>query len=52
VSGGIMRSFADTWNQAMRPTRAGATVRRQPVRPPEPPEPDDDRWAAHARIRP
>ena len=44
--------FAETWNRAMRPTRAGAISRRQPVRPAAPDEPDEDRWAAHARIRP
>ena len=44
--------FAETWNRAMRPTRAGSISRRQPVRPAAPDEPDEDRWAAHARIRP
>ncbi len=46
------RSFADTWNQAMRPTRATSIPRRAPIRPTAPPDPDDDRWSAHARIRP
>jgi uncharacterized protein (DUF58 family) len=46
------RPFAETWNHVMRPTRAGAMARRQPVRPAPPPEPDDDRWATRARIRP
>lgn len=46
------RSFADTWNQAMRPTRAASIPRRAPIRPSAPHDPDDDRWSAHARIRP
>ena len=44
--------FADAWNRAMSPTRAGSAGRRRPVRPVAPDEPDEDRWAAHARIRP
>lgn len=44
--------FADVWNRAMSPTRAGAAGRRRPVRAAAPDEPDEDRWAAHARIRP
>jgi uncharacterized protein (DUF58 family) len=44
--------FAETWNRAMQPTRAGGAAKRRPVRPKPPAEPDEDRWAAHARIRP
>lgn len=44
--------FPDAWNQAMRSSRVRVAPRRSPVRPADPPEPDDDRWAAHARVRP
>ena len=44
--------FAETWNHAMTPTRAGSRRPVQPVRPAAPDEPDEDRWSAHARIRP
>jgi uncharacterized protein (DUF58 family) len=44
--------FADVWNHAMAPTRASSRGPRQPVRPAAPDEPDEDRWSAHARIRP
>ena len=45
--------FADTWNRVMRPARQSRT-RPATVRTADPvnTEPDDDRWAAHARIRP
>lgn len=46
------RPFAEAWNQAMRPTRASRVPPRGAVRPPAPDEPDEDRWSAHARIRP
>lgn len=46
------RPFAETWNHAMRPTRASRVPNRGPVRPAAPDEPDEDRWSAHARIRP
>ncbi len=49
-------SFADVWNVTMRTAgRPGARVRPRtaPVRPPAPDvERDEDRWAAHARMRP
>lgn len=44
--------FPETWNRAMRPTRAATVGRRPSVPPVAPEEPDEDRWAAHARIRP
>lgn len=46
------RPFAETWNLAMRTTRASRVPQRGPVRPAAPDEPDEDRWSAHARIRP
>jgi uncharacterized protein (DUF58 family) len=43
-------SFADAWNQTMKPA---GRVRHRPVFRPDPAvDPDDDRWTAHARIRP
>jgi hypothetical protein len=46
------RSFADTWNRSMRPARQIRS--RAPMRPARPSDndvADEDRWAAHARIR-
>lgn len=44
------RPFAAAWNQTMRPTRQS---RYRPAFKADPTvEPDDDRWTAHARIRP
>ena len=41
------RPFPEVWNAAVRTRRPDATVRR-----PSHDEPDEDRWAARARIRP
>ncbi len=42
--------FADAWNAAMRPR---GRARTRPVFKPDPyVEPDEDRWSAHARMRP
>ena len=44
------RPFADAWNQTLRPRRQ---ARYRPAFKHDPHvEPDDDRWSAHARIRP
>lgn len=42
--------FPEVWNQAMRP--AGRDRRRATFRPDPGIDPDEDRWTAHARIRP
>jgi uncharacterized protein (DUF58 family) len=47
-------SFADVWNTSVRSRRTGDANRPRPKRPWPVPEaePDEDRWARHARIRP